>query len=111
MMPATTKIIAIGNSAGIILPKETLARLNLQKGDTRTLTETQAGLRISPCDEEFCAKMEVADRFIRRYRDAFNGYSVTASKEKACLTFLGLAAGEMTEAELAVRFTKHTAAQ
>jgi putative addiction module antidote len=70
-MPTTTKIIAIGNSAGIILPKETLARLNLEKGDTLYLNETPAGFQISPYDEEFAAKMEVADRVIRRYRDAF----------------------------------------
>jgi putative addiction module antidote len=70
-MATTTKIIAIGNSAGIILPKETLARLKIQKGDTVSLHETQTGLQISPYDEEFGAKMEVADRVIRRYRDAF----------------------------------------
>jgi putative addiction module antidote len=70
-MPTTTKIIAIGNSAGIILPKETLARLNLAKGDTLYLNETPAGFQISPYDEEFAAKMEVADRVVRRYRDAF----------------------------------------
>jgi putative addiction module antidote len=70
-MAATAKIISIGNSAGIILPKETLARLNVGKGDTVYLTESQAGLQISPYDEEFGAKMEVADRVIRRYRDAF----------------------------------------
>jgi putative addiction module antidote len=70
-MPTTAKIIAIGNSAGIILPKETLARLNVEKGDTVYLNENQAGFQISPYDEEFGAKMEVADRVIRRYRDAF----------------------------------------
>jgi putative addiction module antidote len=70
-MATTAKIIAIGNSAGIILPKETLARLKVEKGDTVCLSETPAGLQISPFDEEFVAKMEVADRVIRRYRDAF----------------------------------------
>lgn len=70
-MPTTAKIIAIGNSAGIILPKETLARLKVEKGDTVCLSETSLGLQISPYDEEFMAKMEVADRVIRRYRDAF----------------------------------------
>jgi putative addiction module antidote len=69
-MGTTTKIIAIGNSAGIILPKETLARLNVEKGDTVYVNETLAGLQISPYDEEFGAKMEAADRVIRRYRDA-----------------------------------------
>ena len=70
-MATTAKIIAIGNSAGIILPKETLARLKVEKGDTIYLSETSTGLQISPYDEEFVAKMEVADRVIRRYRDAF----------------------------------------
>jgi len=70
-MAAATKIIAIGNSAGIILPKEVLARLNVQKGDTLYVQETPAGFQVSPYDEEFGAKMEVADRVIRRYRDAF----------------------------------------
>jgi putative addiction module antidote len=70
-MPTTTKIIAIGNSAGIILPKETLARLKVEKGDTLYLNETSAGIQVSPYDEEFAAKMEVADRVVRRYRDAF----------------------------------------
>jgi putative addiction module antidote len=70
-MATTAKVIAIGNSSGIILPKETLARLNVQKGDTLYLNETPAGFQVSPYDEEFGAKMEVADRVIRRYRDAF----------------------------------------
>ena len=70
-MAPTTKIIAIGNSTGIILPKEILARLNVEKGDTLYVQETPAGLQLSPYDQEFGAKMEVADRVIRRYRDAF----------------------------------------
>jgi putative addiction module antidote len=70
-MATTAKIIAIGNSAGIILPKETLARLKVEKGDTVYVSETAAGFEISPYDGEFLAKMEVADRVIRRYRDAF----------------------------------------
>jgi putative addiction module antidote len=64
---AATKAIAIGNSAGILLPKETLAQLNVQKGDTLRLNETPSGFQISPWNEEFNAKMEVAERVIRRY--------------------------------------------
>jgi putative addiction module antidote len=67
----TTKVIAIGNSAGIILPKEALARLNVQKGDTLYVQETPSGFQVGPYDEEFGAKMEVAESVIRRYRDAF----------------------------------------
>jgi death-on-curing protein len=39
----------------------------------------------------------------------FNGYPITASQEEACLTFLSLAAGEITEAELALWLAEHTA--
>ena len=49
-MATTTKIIAIGNSAGIILPKETLARLNVEKGDTLFMTEGSHGIRLVPFD-------------------------------------------------------------
>jgi death-on-curing protein len=47
--------------------------------------------------------MQVAFVFLE-----FNGYPVTASQEEACVTFLSLAAGEMTEAELAFWFAEHT---
>jgi putative addiction module antidote len=69
-MAVTAKIISVGNSAGIILPKEILARLNVSKGDTIYLNETPTGFQISPYDQEFDAKLEVAERVIRRYRDA-----------------------------------------
>jgi death-on-curing protein len=41
----------------------------------------------------------------------FNGFPVTASQEEACLTFLSLAAGKMTEEELALWFAEHTSSQ
>jgi death-on-curing protein len=50
--------------------------------------------------------MQVAFVFLE-----FNGFPVTASQEEACITFLGLAAGEITEAELALWFAEHTTAQ
>jgi len=45
--------------------------LNVQKGDTLYLNDTPSGFQISPYDQEFSAKMEVADQIVRRYRDAF----------------------------------------
>lgn len=47
--------------------------------------------------------MQVAFVFLE-----FNGITVTASQEEACLTFLHLAAGEIAEAELALWFAEHT---
>jgi putative addiction module antidote len=68
-MATVAKIIAIGNSAGIILPKETLARLNVQKGDTLYITEGSTGIRLHPFDTEFAAQMEAAREVMRENRD------------------------------------------
>jgi putative addiction module antidote len=64
-----TKIIAIGNSVGIILPKETVARLNVQKGDTLYITEGPQDVRLSPYDQEFATQMEAAREVMRENRD------------------------------------------
>jgi putative addiction module antidote len=68
-MATTTKIIAIGNSAGIILPKELLARLNVQKGDSIFITEGSQGIRLIPFDQEFATQMEAAREVMRENRD------------------------------------------
>jgi putative addiction module antidote len=68
-MATTTKIIAIGNSAGIILPKETLVRLKVQKGDTVYVTEGPQGIRLMPYDPDFATQMEAAREVMRENRD------------------------------------------
>ena len=68
-MAIAIKVISVGNSSGVILPKETLARLNVQKGDTLYLTETPQGIRLVPYDEEFARQMEVAREIMRENRD------------------------------------------
>jgi putative addiction module antidote len=64
------KITAIGNSAGIILPKELLARLGVEKGDLLTVVETPGGVELTPYDPEFEAQMEAARDVMGRYRNA-----------------------------------------
>ena len=68
-MASSTKVIAIGNSAGIILPKEILARLNVQKGDSLFITEGPEGVRVTPFDQEFAQQMEAAREVMRENRD------------------------------------------
>lgn len=70
-MATQVKITTVGNSAGIVLPKEILSHMNVQKGDSIYLTKTPGGFQITPYDEEFAAKMEVAERVIGKYRDTF----------------------------------------
>lgn len=64
------KITAIGNSAGIILPKELLARLNVDKGDELAVIDTPNGVELTPYDPEFDEQMEVARGVMRKYRNA-----------------------------------------
>jgi putative addiction module antidote len=63
------KVIDIGNSQGIILPKETLARLNVRKGDLLFLTESSGGIQLVPYDEGFATQMEAAREIMRENRD------------------------------------------
>ena len=62
------KITAIGNSAGIILPKELLARLRLDKGDELYALETPDGIRLTAFDPELAAQMEIAEQVMREDR-------------------------------------------
>jgi len=68
-MNATLKITKIGNSAGVILPKEVLARLRVGPGDQLYLTEAPDGVRLSAADPDFAAQMEKAERIMRRDRN------------------------------------------
>jgi putative addiction module antidote len=52
------KLKRIGNSIGVILPKDMLARLGLEKGDTLHVTDTPDGLRLTPHAPRFAAQME-----------------------------------------------------
>jgi putative addiction module antidote len=68
-MNTTVKISKIGNSAGILLSKELLAKLRVGLGDTVFLTETPDGIRITPSDPQFEAKMAAAEAIMREDRD------------------------------------------
>ncbi|WP_298574641.1 AbrB/MazE/SpoVT family DNA-binding domain-containing protein [uncultured Luteimonas sp.] len=66
------RITAIGNSAGIILPKDLLARLRLGKGDEVYALETPDGIRLTAFDPELAAQMEVAEEVMRKRRTLLN---------------------------------------
>jgi putative addiction module antidote len=68
-MNATLKITRIGNSAGVILPKELLARLRAGVGDTLYVSEAPDGVRITAADPDFAAKMELAEEIMREDRE------------------------------------------
>ena len=62
------KITTVGNSAGVVLPKELLTRLRLEKGDELYVTELADGIKLAPYDPEFERQMQVADGVMRRRR-------------------------------------------
>ena len=66
----TLTLTTIGNSTGVILPKELLARLKLEKGDKLCLTETKDGFELSAYDEKFARQMKAAESVMKRYRNA-----------------------------------------
>ena len=66
------KITAVGNSAGVILPRELLARLRVDKGDSLYATELPDGVKLTPFDPELADQMEVAERVMRRRRTLLN---------------------------------------
>lgn len=68
-MNASLKITKIGNSAGIVLPKELLSRLRAGVGDTLYVSETPEGIRITAANPDFAAKMELAEAIMREDRD------------------------------------------
>ena len=64
------KLIPIGNSTGVIIPKEMLARLHVDKGDQLYLTEAPDGsYRLTPFDADFARQMELAEEIMREDRE------------------------------------------
>ena len=68
-MTLELKLRKIGNSVGLVLPKEALAHLNVEVGDTVTLTEAQGGVRLTAANPDFAKSMAVFESLNRRYRN------------------------------------------
>jgi len=65
------EIKKIGNSTGLILPKELLARLRLDQGDWLYVAETaDGGIRLTPYDPTFEKGMQIAEKAMKTYRNA-----------------------------------------
>ncbi len=71
-MNAHLKIIQIGNSLGVTLPKEALKAMKLEKGDTLILTEAPDGYRVTPYDPETARQIEVARTIMKKRRNALH---------------------------------------
>jgi putative addiction module antidote len=63
------KLIKVGNSTAAILPKELLARLRVELGDTIYASEIPGGVRLTPSNPDFETKMAAAEKIMREDRD------------------------------------------
>ncbi|SMH29543.1 AbrB/MazE/SpoVT family DNA-binding domain-containing protein [Azospirillum agricola] len=66
------KVTTIGNSVGVVLPKEVTAKLKVEKGDTLYLTETPDGYKVTPYDPEFERQMQLAEGLMRERRNVLH---------------------------------------
>lgn len=68
-MAIELKVRKVGNSLGVVLPKEALAQLKVGEGQALYLTEAPDGYRVTAGNAEFAHKMAVVDSLSRRYRN------------------------------------------
>jgi putative addiction module antidote len=71
-MQTTLKVTQIGNSLGVILPKEVLAKLRVEKGDALFITESVDGVTLRANDEAFAKQMTQAREIMKRRRQVLN---------------------------------------
>jgi putative addiction module antidote len=66
---AIIKLTTVGNSVGVVLPRELLAKLRVDKGDVLYVVETPDGIELTPYRPEFAQQMDLAEDIIRENRD------------------------------------------
>jgi len=62
------RLTKIGNSVGAVFPRELLARLHVEAGDTVYLTDSPDGARFTPYNPSFAGQMEAAERIMKKRR-------------------------------------------
>ena len=66
------KVTSIGNSMGIVLPKEALTKLKTGKGETLYLVDSPEGFMLTPYQQNFEKQMEAAEKVMKKYRNALH---------------------------------------
>lgn len=68
-MVNTLKLTTVGNSVGVVLPKEILSKLRVDNGDTLYVVETPEGIELTAYRPDFAAQMDAAEEIMRENRD------------------------------------------
>ena len=69
MTTKTLKLTQIGNSTGVVLPREVLDRLRVDRGDMLSVVETPDGIELTPYDPDVAEQMKAAETVMREDRD------------------------------------------
>ena len=64
------KVIQVGNSLGVTLPKEFTAALNVEKGDTLTVSSAPDGFRMTPYDPATAEQIDTMRKVMKTRRNA-----------------------------------------
>jgi putative addiction module antidote len=87
------KLRKVGNSVGVVLPKDAMAKPNVQEGDTLALTEgADGGMRLTPVTEgraQFAKQMKAAEKIIRRYRNTLRELAKCNAENAGLSTLAG----------------------
>ena len=70
-MAATLKLTAIGTSTGVVIPKEMLNRMKVERGDALHVIETPEGYLLTPYDPKVAEQIEAGREFMKDNRDVF----------------------------------------
>jgi putative addiction module antidote len=65
----TLKLTTVGNSIGVVLPKELLSKLRVDKGDTLYVVETPDGIELTAYRPDFATQMDAAETIMREKKD------------------------------------------
>jgi putative addiction module antidote len=68
-MISTLKLTNVGNSVGVVLPKEILNKLRVEKGDSLYVVETPEGIELTAYRPDFAEQMDAAEEIMRKNRD------------------------------------------
>ncbi|MDY6852754.1 MAG: AbrB/MazE/SpoVT family DNA-binding domain-containing protein [Thermodesulfobacteriota bacterium] len=71
----TLKVTTVGNSVGVVLPKEILSKLRVSKGDNLYVLETPDGIELTPYQPDFAKQMDLAGEVVRENRDVLRKLS------------------------------------
>ncbi len=70
-MAVTLKLTAVGTSTGVVIPKEMLTRMKVERGDALHVIETPDGYLLTPYDPKVAAQVEAGREFMKDNRDTF----------------------------------------